>query len=611
MAYNMSIPSPPDTQTRAYQNLAGLDYAHLPSMVDTSHSPDAMNVYKDYSSTAGQAIETRPGILKLGETTDKIYGLHRLDDEVFIHSGPYLYKWAFYPAPFDMSNAGDLIQITDELNTAKSTSFIFDEKLYILDGLSYFVYDGSTFNRVTGTIPTTRINADPDGGNGTLYQDINLLSNYRKNTFVGDGNSTVFYLDSVNINNETPTVIVNGESVNVESFNSSEGTVTLSEAPTSPLTAGEANVIITFRKDIDPTPITSCTIATVYDNRVFFSGGNKKGYIYHSELEDVSYFSEESFYDDGNDNIDVKSLIVANGTLVVIKDYKNTQLTKVFYHTPSIDYEYGKIYPTTTTEITLGAKTRGINFYDDIVYLSPKGLESITLGTSQMSVYHKSSAIDRDFINETGYDESDMAVWNGYLCVLCQDKMFLADSRAVNKLFGTYQYEWFVWNGLSIQTQNSITQKAKMLFVDNDSLYFVTDNCICLFSGTNDNGNAITAYWCMPQDVFQAPAYLKTTQKRGAMAWIKGIPNSRIKIACITDRDGETLLATKATSGFNFEDINFDNFSFGNTLQNMVFFNAKKKKILYFQLKFYSDELNTPFGLYSSVCEYIIKKYAK
>ena len=574
----MKVPDIPKTYKKSYSNLAGIDLANIPPMVSPSHSPDCRNVYKDYTSSAGQAVETRPGYTTVCEQENTIYGIHRLGDDVLIHAGTTVKKWTGFPSSDTTAN----ISGTYEIAAAKSVSFVFGGKLYILDGTHYLVYDG-TLSRVVGYIPTTRINADPDGGNGETFQGVNMLSQYRKNTFIGDGTSTTFHLDA---NGSEFTATVSGSATTISSYTSD--TVTLASAPSQ-----DAEVIITFKASVTD-KVSKCTVARVFDNRVFLAGNpDYKGVLFHSELDDATYFRDDIFYADGNDDVEIKSLVTSSNSLIVIKDDEGTQTTKIFYHTPSLDYDLGKVYPVTETGINLGALTEGINFYDDIVYLTSKGLDSINNGLT-----HRSTYIDRKLVNDPHVKNSAMTVWNGYLVILCSDEIYLADSRQLNNGL----YEWYIWNG--------IKPNSKGLYEHDGTLFYYTNNSICKFGGTNDDGDAIVSYWTTPRDVFGAPAYLKTVTKRGACAWVKGVQNSKIKISCITDK-GEDFLAEYATSGFDFTNLDFSNFSFGTSEDNLVYFTIKKKKVKYFSLKFYSDILDKPFALFGADLEYQIVAQAK
>jgi hypothetical protein len=601
----MKVPAAKKTYSKSYANLRGIDLANIPSMVAPERSPDCLNVYKDYHSTIGQAIETRPGFLKVLEAADTINGIHRFGSEVLLHYGSNLKKWTGFPSTSTLANLSGTFTISDN----PSISFPFEGKLYIMDGTHFLVYNGTTVADVTGYIPTTRISADPDGGNGEALEGVNLLSSYRKNTFVGDGTSTVFTLDATGIDAETPTVTVNGTSATVNTYNTTNGTVTLSSAPAAPSTPGEANVVITFKKTVSGAfnKIAKCTIARVFDGRVFYTGNpDYKGYIFVSELENAAYIRDDNYYNDGDDNVKITSLISAPGALVAVKDHAGWNTTKVFYHTPSIDYELGKVYPVTDTGINLGSVAGGINFLDDIVYLSDNGLESIQLMSGSAALVHRSVFVDRKLANSSSLASSSMIVWDGYLCILCGSEMFLADSRQL----ANGAYEWYYWNNMQCENSSDVVEEGAGLYEHDGSLFFYTDTCICSFTGTNDAGEIIYSYWTTPRDVFGAPAYLKTVTKRGATAWIKDVQNSEMKIGCLTDR-GESLLKEINTGGFDFGDIDFGAFVFSSVGDSLIIFNIKKKKIMYFSLIFYTDTLDKPFALYSAGLEYQVIKHAK
>lgn len=45
---------------RNYKNLKGVDFSNEPCLVNINRSPDALNVWKDYSNADDVCIETRP-----------------------------------------------------------------------------------------------------------------------------------------------------------------------------------------------------------------------------------------------------------------------------------------------------------------------------------------------------------------------------------------------------------------------------------------------------------------------------------------------------------------------------------------------------------------------
>lgn len=72
---------------RQYINFAGVDFTNDASVVNLNRSPDAVNVYKNYSSTQGNCIETRPGYKNIACFNNKINGMYFINStNVLIHS---------------------------------------------------------------------------------------------------------------------------------------------------------------------------------------------------------------------------------------------------------------------------------------------------------------------------------------------------------------------------------------------------------------------------------------------------------------------------------------------------------------------------------------------
>jgi hypothetical protein len=157
------------------------------------------------------------------------------------------------------------------------------------------------------------------------------------------------------------TLMTEGSGFSVDRTN---GIVTFSTAPSVPTTTGEANVRIRFSKTVSGNKerITECTIAETFDNRVFFAGnGDYPASMFHCELDDPAYFKETAYYTDGEDETAIGALVRGADVMIAIKEDAGTG-SKVFVHTPSLDSTFGEIYPTSTTEIALGAVAGGINF---------------------------------------------------------------------------------------------------------------------------------------------------------------------------------------------------------------------------------------------------------
>ena len=71
--------------------------------------------------------------------------------------------------------------------------FGFDEKLYLLNGSQYRVWDGESLTDVAGYRPLVAVSAPPEGG-GTSLEQVNKLCGQRRMRFSPDGSATTFHL---------------------------------------------------------------------------------------------------------------------------------------------------------------------------------------------------------------------------------------------------------------------------------------------------------------------------------------------------------------------------------------------------------------------------------
>lgn len=593
-----------DLITRIYGNFRGIDLLNPANSVDLSRSPDCKNVWKSYHTTQSNIIQTRPGYKKIANLgNEKIYGIYVYSyDTALIHIGTKLIKWVGFPSKIISTQV-----LKSNMNPNKSIFFYFKDFVYILDGVNYLRYDGTNLINVEDIayVPTTTVSRAPSGG-GEILNDVNLLTSKRKNSFVGDGTSTKYSLDATRIDGVSK-VTVNDKEVTAYTVDLTLGVVTFTTAPSAPSIRGQDNVVIEFRKTIDgyANRIKNCEIATVFDNRVFFSGNdNYSNAIFHCSLNNPAYISDLDYYECGSQKNQIKSLIVGNDVLWVLKA-ENENKDTIFYLTRSMDTEYGRIYPTNQGNVSIGCYALGINYQDTIVFLSRNGLEGIDGNIEyEQSVSHKSSLVDTKLINMSNYAFANIEEYQGYLIINIDNIMFLADNRqryTGNK--GT-EYEWYIWE-LPISISCLKKYHEELYFGDNAGNIYV-------FNGTNDDGNAIISYWTTPRDTFGYMNHLKTINKRGSMLKVKNIQNGKVKIAVQTDKAPIYELVKEASNnGFDFKTLDFSNFSFSTGENSYIVFRAKKKKIIDISIKVFSDELDKPFGLENLTLEAFLGGYVK
>lgn len=553
-----------DLISRIYGGFRGVDFRG--EEINLARSPDSLNVWRDYKET--ESIRTRPGMKLNTAFTDPVYGVFFYNDLMIVHSGNKLYK---------VINGVKTV-IKEGVKEAISDSFTFENIWYFKDGVNYLQYDGTTIKEVEGYVPTTTIGRKPTGG-GTVYEDVNMLTGRRKNTFLADGMSFDFVLDAMNIDTDYPPIVKVDDELVTSGYtvDYTAGKISFTKAPMPPLTDGQDNVSVEFSKTIDKyrDSIFGCTLLQVFDNRVFFSGNKDfPNVVWHCSLNDPTYVSDLDFYREGMDTAQVKGMVAGNNALWVFREPSQAN-TNVFYHTPTLDDEYGKIYPSTHSSVTIGCVGKAINFNDDICFFSVRGMEGISGDvTTEQAAAHRSSLVDRKMIAETDYENMILAEWEGYLFVFIGDKAYLADSRTAFANENHMEYEWFYW-----QLEKAITcvrESGGILYLGtSDGVYTLSDN-------TSD----VESWWTTPKDRFNAPHKLKTTNKRG----------------CVAEATGDISVYVKV------EDTDFELIGNYENITDYFVSRIKRKKWKDIQLKFYSK---TRFSLETVTLESFIGGYIK
>jgi hypothetical protein len=553
--------------TRIYSNFRGVDFRG--EEINLIRSPDSLNVWKDYKET--ESIRTRPGLEAKVSFPSAVLGIYFYNGTMLVHSGKNIYK---------VTSGGQKTIIFSNANAVPGNAFVYENVWYFKDGVNYIQYDGESVKDVVGYVPTTTIGRKSYGG-GTKYEDINMLSPYRKNSFLSDGGSFDYFLDARNLDTDyVPEVKVNEEVVDQDKYsvNYEEGKITfLNYAPGAPLTDGQDNIVVKFKKEVKgyKDNVLKCTLLQLFDNRVFFSGNpDYPNVVWHCSLNDPSYVSDLDYYREGLDSAQIRGLVAGNNALWVFREPSSANTT-VFYHTPTLDEEYGKIYPSSHSSVTTGCVGRAINFNDDIVFFSERGMEGISGDvTTEQVVAHRSSLVDRKLTAEDGYKDMILEEWEGYLMVFIGSKVYLADSRTAFTNEGHMEYDWFYWD---------LYKDVTCTCVQNGILYVGTADGIYTLTDFEAN---VESWWTTPLDKFKYPHKLKTTNKRGSVAEATGDISVYVK----TEKTDFELVGTH-------EDV-----------EDYFVSRIKRKKFKDLQLKFYSQ---TRFSLETVTLEVFVGGYIK
>ena len=555
--------------SRYFSGFRGVDFSSDHTEVNDSRFAYAVNMYKDYRSGQGDAVETIPGFRQLMHLNNggKIYGIHVGCKMVIVHYDQYLGYFATVDDEGKAVLNGGMYRIYESMAKHKSTSFSFGNNLYILDGEHFLkVSKNESTNDLVVTrvvdnayVPTTHIAIDPgamedsnpdDSGEGREHEQRNILTPKFKSTFVANGevkefqlknevditdicsayqlhhNDVVFpdqvsthtYFEVYQYGVKLPWAICNSSGTlsgivgypNAIKSIDKYGKITLVNPPPAPqdntwngsqfaytdeeikkfrngtldashalnvydwkyaYPSGYAGIEIVAKKAIKSISgiapangdaasiIEKCTIATVFDNRIFLSGNPEypkhifwSGIVKDTGRPDPTYFGILNYDQEGVGDAPVVAMLPVADTLMVLKRDAEGE-GSVLFHTASSTGEdvYSRTYPSTQGLYGVGCLGPCINFRDDPIFLSD-GVEAMgRLSVRyERAIEHRSSLIDAKLIN-CDLANASIAEWEGYLLVLSRGRIFMADSRQMfTHESGVNQYEWYYLDDIGV-----------------------------------------------------------------------------------------------------------------------------------------------------------------
>ena len=321
MAARFSIPASPKRSILNEDTFLGADFTNSPSAVDIRKSPNCVNIIRDVPGK----IRKRMGYQTLETYEGQINGFHTIKgkDNGLIHAGNKMY----YNGTVLYEDAKD----------ARSKSWQFGDKVYIVDGKALLVWDGETVKKASETakIPVLTIAKSPSGG-GVDYESLNLLQPGFTEMFLGTESDTAYQLTFGELDDTAVKVeILDSEGMWVEKAENTDftvdrenGIINFTTAPGKSPVTGEDNVKITAYRTVDgyADRINHCDIGVQYGisgnlDRLFLSGNSD--YInqdWFSEINDPTYFADINYSALGSAKSAIMGYSVMNGYLATHKD---------------------------------------------------------------------------------------------------------------------------------------------------------------------------------------------------------------------------------------------------------------------------------------------------
>lgn len=574
----------------------GINLSVTPTQIDQHQSPDMLNMTIDERGS----LNKRTGYERVFATSlgaGKVNGMYlfRKKDgtsKFIIAHGTKLYTQVGNAQP---------IEIHSGIANQAVSFFVMNDKCYIMDGVNYLVYDGTTVSNVVPYVPTLTISNLPAGG-GTLLEDFNLLGTGFKETYSGDGTATVYQLSLKGLDATPVTIKVdNVDKVEGTHFTVDRvlGKVTFTTAPPT----GTNNVEIIAHKTFAsfPDQIKKCTFNVLFggsnDTRVFVGGnpifGNR---IWRLGLNDPTYAPENGFYKVGSDSEKVQGFSKQYDYLVIEKER-----SKWLMH---YDIQGGEpTFPLKPINDQVGTFARGTiqTVENNPVSLDRTGVYMLMASTvrDERNVQHISTNVDACLLSEPNLDKA--------VSVDYDRKYWIA----VNGNVYVYDYsigEWYLYDNIN----------ASQFYEMGGNLYFGSsaEGLVYRFKKAtelypyNDDGEIITAYWLSKVMSFGADEQLKLVEK----VFFSLNPDTRTSadLYYLSNKKSRKFIKTTRKDLFHYSFMDYSLFSYGSREYPQEASNkVKAKKIVYFQLELRNEQMDEPLGLLSLGIKFIYQRMVK
>lgn len=454
------------------------------------------------------------------------------------------------------------------IGNGKASFFTFDKKVYILSG-KYQSWDGTTLREVEGYTPLVFINTPPAGG-GLVYDELNMLSSKKHQTFNGDGTSTVYHLAQSYDKTGEDLTSIDKVIVGTTELSSSEytadlhaGTVTFNTAPAQ----GMDNVDIWWTLDDgDRGIIEGMRFGTVFggdiDARVFLYGNPEcQNRTYFSGLEDgkpsVEYFPATAQVDIGPSNFALTDLTRQYDRLLATTNrpeaYYLTISTESLNVTLSDNSSVSRLVPSVSTFPLNEVHGNVAPGQGQLINNYP-----VTLDRNALIMWKATNVRDEknmeDISQRIKYDLNNLDL----------EEMKTLDHQAENQLWFGYSNRLYIYN-----YYNKTFSRLRVA----DNIEAMADLGNSIYSGTDDgkvmkwgeefstfDGDTINAHWEMSFSDFDV-AYLRKTMNR---LWVLMQPqgHSSADIGFITNKT-ESKSSKHIEYVLQFLDnVDFANFSF-------------------------------------------------
>lgn len=430
---------------------------------------------------------------------------------------------------------------------------------------------------------------------GQAFEAVNLLTPKRINSFVGDGITKEFYLDSQDID-EIIEVKVEGIATTDYTADLSSGTVTIITAP--PNGNGIDNVTIEYSNEIEgySDKINNCSIFNIFggnnDTRVFLSGNpSERNVDWQSGLYDATYFPDTGYTKIGSDNTAIVGYVKQFDTQMIIKA-GNTQDTTAYLRLFALDNNGTAYFPVEHGAVGTGAFSKRSFGYlqGEPLFLSEYGVVGVT-GTNvdnQRLIQDRSTLINTRLTKEPNLNNAFALVYKDRYHLYINGQVYVCDARMrYEDNLGQIQYEWNYWTDVYATAGAVFGDYMYIGYLG--QIYRYKDNERDIYS---DDGRGIISKWTTPTLYFGDASVRKTVDY--VYALMSNINQNDVDIECIIN--GQIRVPLGEISGgriFNYMDFNYRGLSYLTSINRYaVRLRANLKKVDNLQFVFTNNGTN-------------------
>jgi hypothetical protein len=606
----------------------GINISANSTQITKEESPDVINMLSDDKG----ALDGRKGWITLFDSlgVGSINCLLKYDKS----TGP-IYIFAFGTKLYSIDDITieplTYTEIFDGVEDVTIRGFNFNDNLYIQDGVSYLVYDGTTVEDVVGYIPIRTTDTPPSGG-GTVLEDFNLIQAGFTQLFTGDGVSTTYVLVLQDLDATIVEIDISGVTLTEGTeftVDRTLGTIDFSAgsaphgAPTDPTPTSTNNVTITAFKTIAGRDILirNTTINAVWGategNRVFLSGNiNFKNNDYRSGLLDATYFPDTGIVIVGNANNAIESYSFLYNRLVIIKE-------KSIYTREYIDNGGNPLFGHEKLNGAIGSSghdaTDQLNNFP--TFVTEKGVFQVTSidPFNERNVRNVSEKIDRniEFNSLAVLGILELGELDTYISIDFDKKYWL--------LHPTLDFSWVYDYDESSPTFGAWYRlddfKANCILEINGAMYWGRSDkgTICRFKDFNTDGDinsddnegeveVIEKRWTSKLFSYNTTTNLKLI--RSVFVALKQGNNVSADLYSRNDRRQNWKLWTTFTASlFDYSTVSYSTWTYeAGDFPNLYKKKVKQKKVGYYQIKIESLTESTALGMLSVDFTFLVQR---